>query len=89
MEAPGARVLEKSLDLLYSFESHHPEQSLFQISRNLRFPPSTVRRLLKVMSGGSPGRRRFSRVNAAFLRSCRVDATSSPSLRISNQRPAA
>ena len=49
MEAPGARVLEKSIDLLYSFESHHPEQSLFQISRNLGFPPSTVRRLLKVM----------------------------------------
>jgi DNA-binding IclR family transcriptional regulator len=45
----GARVLEKSIDLLYSFESHHPEQSLFQISRNLGFPPSTVRRLLKVM----------------------------------------
>ena len=45
----GARVLEKSIDLLYSFESHRPEQSLFQISRNLGFPPSTVRRLLKVM----------------------------------------
>ena len=45
----GARVLEKSIDLLYSFESQHPEQSLFQISRNLGFPPSTVRRLLKVM----------------------------------------
>jgi DNA-binding IclR family transcriptional regulator len=45
----GARVVEKSIDLLYSFESHHPEQSLFQISRNLGFPPSTVRRLLKVM----------------------------------------
>lgn len=48
-KALGARVLEKSIDLLYSFESHHPEQSLFQISRNLGFPPSTVRRLLKVM----------------------------------------
>jgi len=48
-QAPGARVLEKSIDLLYSFESHHPEQSLFKISRNLGFPPSTVRRLLKVM----------------------------------------
>lgn len=48
-QAPGARVLEKSLDLLYSFEAHHPERSLFQISRNLGFPPSTVRRLLKVM----------------------------------------
>lgn len=47
--APGARVLGKSIDLLYSFESHHPEQSLFQISRALGFPPSTVRRLLKVM----------------------------------------
>ena len=46
---PGARVLEKSFDLLYSFESHRPEQSLFQISRNLGFPPSTARRLLKVM----------------------------------------
>ena len=45
----GARVLEKSIDLLYSFESHRPEQSLFQISRNLGFPPSTTRRLLKVM----------------------------------------
>jgi DNA-binding IclR family transcriptional regulator len=45
----GARVLEKSIDLLYSFESDHPEQSLFQISRNLGFPPSTARRLLKVM----------------------------------------
>ena len=45
----GARVLEKSLDLLYSFESHHPERSLFEISRNLGFPPSTARRLLKVM----------------------------------------
>lgn len=49
MEARGARVLEKSIDLLYSFESHHPERSLFQISCNLGFPPSTVRRLLKVM----------------------------------------
>lgn len=45
----GARVLEKSIDLLYSFESQHPDQSLFTISRNLGFPPSTVRRLLKVM----------------------------------------
>jgi len=45
----GARVLEKSIDLLFSFESNRPEQSLFQISRNLGFPPSTVRRLLKVM----------------------------------------
>jgi DNA-binding IclR family transcriptional regulator len=45
----GARVLEKSIDLLYSFESHRPERSLFQISRNLGFPPSTTRRLLKVM----------------------------------------
>jgi DNA-binding IclR family transcriptional regulator len=45
----GARVLEKSIDLLYSFESHQPERSLSQISRSLRFPPSTARRLLKVM----------------------------------------
>jgi DNA-binding IclR family transcriptional regulator len=45
----GARVLEKSIDLLYSFESHQPEQSLSQISRSLGFPPSTTRRLLKVM----------------------------------------
>jgi|SRR5687767_15626609 len=45
----GARVLEKSIALLYSFESHRPEQSLFQISRNLGFPPSTTRRLLKVL----------------------------------------
>jgi len=48
-KALGARVLEKSIDLLYSFESHRPEQSLFQICRNLGFPPSTARRLLKVM----------------------------------------
>lgn len=48
-KALGARVLEKSIDLLYSFESHQPEQSLFQISRSLGFPPSTTRRLLKVM----------------------------------------
>ena len=48
-KALGARVLEKSIDLLYSFESHRPEQSLFQISRNLGFPPSTARRLLKAM----------------------------------------
>lgn len=48
-KALGARVLVKSIDLLYSFESHRPEQSLFQISRNLGFPPSTTRRLLKVM----------------------------------------
>ena len=48
-KALGARVLEKSIDLLYSFESHRPEQSLFQISRNLGFPPSTTRRLLKVL----------------------------------------
>ena len=45
----GARALEKSIDLLYSFDAQHPEQSLFQISRSLGFPPSTVRRLLKVM----------------------------------------
>src|ERR1051326_2772834 len=45
----GARVLEKAFDLLYSFESHHPEQSLFEISRKLKFPPSTTRRILKVL----------------------------------------
>jgi DNA-binding IclR family transcriptional regulator len=49
LKSLGARVLEKSIDLLYSFESLRPEQSLFQISRSLGFPPSTVRRLLKVM----------------------------------------
>ena len=52
-KALGARVLEKSIDLLYSFEPHRPEQSLFQISRNLKFPPSTARRLLKVMMSRS------------------------------------
>jgi len=45
----GARALEKAIELLFSFESNIPEQSLFQISRNLKFPPSTTRRLLKVM----------------------------------------
>jgi DNA-binding IclR family transcriptional regulator len=45
----GARSLEKALDLLYSFEPGSSEQSLSQISRKLRFPPSTARRLLKVM----------------------------------------
>jgi len=45
----GARALEKALDLLFSFQPHSPEQSLFQISRRLRFPPSTTRRLLKAM----------------------------------------
>jgi DNA-binding IclR family transcriptional regulator len=37
------------LDLLFSFQPDSPEQSLFQISRRLRFPPSTTRRLLKAM----------------------------------------
>lgn len=46
---PGARSLEKALDLLYSFGPHSPEQSLSQISRKLHFPPSTARRLLKAM----------------------------------------
>ena len=45
----GARTLEKALDLLFSFQPDAPEQSLFQISRRLRFPPSTTRRLLKAM----------------------------------------
>ena len=48
-EALGARALEKALDLLFSFQPDSPEQSLFQISRRLRFPPSTARRLLKAM----------------------------------------
>jgi IclR family transcriptional regulator, acetate operon repressor len=53
MEQPenglGATALEKALDLLFSFQPDAPEQSLFQISRRLRFPPSTTRRLLKAM----------------------------------------
>jgi DNA-binding IclR family transcriptional regulator len=48
-EALGARALQKALDLLFSFQPDSPEQSLFQISRRLRFPPSTTRRLLKAM----------------------------------------
>jgi DNA-binding IclR family transcriptional regulator len=48
-KALGARTLEKALDLLFSFQPDAPEQSLFQISRRLRFPPSTTRRLLKTM----------------------------------------
>jgi DNA-binding IclR family transcriptional regulator len=48
-EGLGARALEKALDLLFSFQPDAPEQSLFQISRGLRFPPSTTRRLLKTM----------------------------------------
>ena len=48
-EALGARALEKALDLLFSFQPESPEQSLFQLSRRLRFPPSTARRLLKAM----------------------------------------
>jgi DNA-binding IclR family transcriptional regulator len=47
--ALGARTLEKALDLLFSFQPDAPEQSLFQISRRLGFPPSTTRRLLKTM----------------------------------------
>ena len=49
VETSGARVLEKAFDLLYSFESHRPEQSLFEISRKLKFPPGTTRRILKVL----------------------------------------
>jgi DNA-binding IclR family transcriptional regulator len=53
MEQPknlsGARSLEKAIELLYSFDAQSPEQSLSQISRKLRFPPSTARRMLKVM----------------------------------------
>jgi len=45
----GAQVLEKAIQLLFSFETNLPEQSLFEISRKLRFPPSTTRRLMKVM----------------------------------------
>jgi hypothetical protein len=45
-QAAVARVLEKSLDLLCSFQSHDAEQSPVQISRNLGFLPSTVGRLL-------------------------------------------
>src|SRR6266850_4808014 len=45
----GARVLEKAIQLLFSFETNIPEQSLFELSRKLRFPPSTTHRLLKVM----------------------------------------
>ena len=37
----GARVLEKAIQLLFSFETNIPEQSLFELSRKLRFPPST------------------------------------------------
>jgi len=48
-EGLGARALEKALDMLFSFQPDAPEQSLFQISRGLRFPPSTTRRLLKTM----------------------------------------
>ncbi len=47
--ALGVRALEKGLDLLFSFQPDASEQSLFQISRRLRFPPSTTRRLLKAM----------------------------------------
>ena len=45
----GARALEKAIQLLFSFETNIPEQSLFELSRKLRFPPSTTHRLLKVM----------------------------------------
>jgi DNA-binding IclR family transcriptional regulator len=45
----GARALEKAIELIFSFESNIPEQSLFEISRKLKFSPSTTRRLLKVM----------------------------------------
>lgn len=46
----GAAALEKAFDVLYSFEALSPEQSLSQISRKLHLPPSTARRLLKVMA---------------------------------------
>ncbi len=46
----GARSLEKALEILYSFETNSPDQSLVQISEKLRFPPSTVHRLLKVLA---------------------------------------
>ena len=59
-EISGARVLEKAFDVLYSFESHCPEQSLFDISRKLKFPPSTTRRILKVLMA-----RRLIQQNAA------------------------
>jgi DNA-binding IclR family transcriptional regulator len=45
----GARTLEKAIDLLFSFQPGVSEQSLFEVSRKLSFPPSTTRRLLKVM----------------------------------------
>jgi len=45
----GARALGKAIQLLFSFETNIPEQSLFELSRKLRFPPSTTHRLLKVM----------------------------------------
>lgn len=48
-EGLGTRALEKALDLLFSFQPDAPEQSLFQLSRRLRFPPSTARRLPKAM----------------------------------------
>lgn len=37
------------MDLLFSFQPDAPEQSLFELSRRLRFPPSTARRLPKVI----------------------------------------
>lgn len=48
-QSMGARSVEKAFDLLFSFQAQAPQQSLSEISRQLRFPPSTARRLLKVM----------------------------------------
>jgi DNA-binding IclR family transcriptional regulator len=48
-KALGARVLEKAIQLLFSFETNIPARSVFELSRKLRFPPSTTHRFLKVM----------------------------------------
>jgi DNA-binding IclR family transcriptional regulator len=45
----GAGSVEKARDLFFSFQAQAPQQSLSEISRQLRFPPSTARRLLKLM----------------------------------------
>ena len=47
----GARVLEKAIQLLFSFETNIPEQSLFELSRKLqisRRDTSSERRIEKV-----------------------------------------
>src|SRR5580765_3605696 len=51
----GARALGKAIQLLFSFDTNIPEQSLFELSRKLRFPPSTTHRLLKVMMSVAKG----------------------------------